>query len=106
MQKQYAKDGLVILSVSLDSPDDKAKVAQTLRAKQAHFVSLLLTAPNLDELQEKKLGFAAVPAVFVFNRQGKWTRFLAEDKKYAKSESLEPLLRDVDALVAASLKQK
>jgi hypothetical protein len=76
MHKKYAKDGFEAVSVSLDDPTDTEtmeKVKKFLEAKQATFTNVVLD--EKPEFWQAKLGFDGPPCVFVFNREGKWTRF-------------------------------
>ena len=76
MHKKYAKDGLVAISVSLDGLDNKDNALKFLESKGANFTNLLLN-DKVEWLE--KFHFSAPPAYFVFNRQGKWVQFKAED---------------------------
>lgn len=80
MHKKLADKGLVVISVSLDPPDDKEMVKEAndfLRKVKAPFRNLLLD--ESDELWSKKLDFNIPPCYFVFDRQGKWVRFRGSD---------------------------
>jgi thiol-disulfide isomerase/thioredoxin len=80
-QKKYGKDGLVSISVSLD----KAEKDETQAQMKGRVVKLLeklgattITNVILDEPQKlvvEKLRIRSIPCVYVFNRQGKWTKF-------------------------------
>ena len=100
MHQKHAKDGLAIITVSLDSLEDdkdrKDKVVAFLKGQKATTTNLLMTE-DADFVYDK-LGFRGTPAMFVFSRQGKWTRF-DSDKKAFKDE-------DVDRLVLELLKEK
>jgi|SRR5437773_2575202 len=82
MHQRYAKDGLVVMSVSLDpireDPPSKDRAFKFLQAKGATFTNLLLDEPF--EVWSEKLHFTAAPCQFVFNRQGKWTQFNGDIK--------------------------
>jgi len=94
MHKENAAKGLVIITVSVDSPEEPDMVARAnkfLQAKKPPFRHLLLDEPN--EILNKKLGFAIPPCYFVFDRQGKWVRFRGVDfpepeKMYAEMDRL------------------
>jgi hypothetical protein len=77
MHQKYAKDGLVVMSVSLDpiqeDPASKDRAFKFLQAKGATFTNLLLDEPL--EVWSERLHFVAPPCQFVFNKQGKWTKF-------------------------------
>ncbi len=97
MHKKYAKDGLVALSVSLDSladdPQAKEHVLAFLRKQGATFTNLLLDEPL--EFWEKKLRFAAPPCYYVFSRQGRWTMIQPEEGDHDKVEKqVVELLRE------------
>jgi len=82
--KKYADRGLVVISVSLDKAADPEAVARAnkfLTRNEASFRNLLLDEPG--ELWDAKMGIKSLPAYFVFDRQGKWTRFRADDNKDA-----------------------
>jgi hypothetical protein len=78
MHKKYARDGLVAVSVSVDpiEPGIEKRVLKFLQAQGATFTNLLLDEPP--EVWQEKLHTIAVPSIFVFNRQGKWTQFTGE----------------------------
>jgi hypothetical protein len=105
MQKNYAKDGLVALSVevsSLDEKDLKEWVIKTLKSKNAtNFKTVILN--EKDDFWQKKLRFDNFPCIYVFNREGKWTQFRSQDSKYNK---IEAMLDAVDSLAKTLLKQK
>ena len=82
MQKKHADKGFVIITVSLDTPDDPEKVKEAnafLRKIQSPFRNLLLDEPI--EVWTKKLDFKSLPCYFVFDRHGKWVRFRSSDFK-------------------------
>jgi len=105
MQKKYGKDGVIVLSVQLDSLDERkslpAKVAKILKDRGADFTTVILDEDQ--DFWQDRLRFTTYPSVFVFNREGKWTQFKSEDKKY---KELDPMLRDVDQLVATLVARK
>jgi hypothetical protein len=76
LHKNYAKAGLVAISVSLDDPAEKGKqeaVLKFLNSKNASFTNLILDESQ--EFWQKKLSFFGPPCVYVFNLEGKWKRF-------------------------------
>src|SRR4029450_4335550 len=104
MHKKHAKDGLVVISVSLDTIDDddpkendktKAGVLRFLKEKGATCTNLLLDEPS--KVYQERLRFVAPPCLDVFSRQGKWTQF-DSDKVKIRHE-------DVDRLVLELLKE-
>jgi len=95
MHQKFAKDGLVALSVQLDSLDEKDlkdRVAKILKSKNVTFPAYILDEEP--EFWQGKLRFASYPAIFVFDREGKWTQFKDEFK-----------YEDVDRLVESLLKK-
>jgi thiol-disulfide isomerase/thioredoxin len=83
MHRKYAKQGLAVISLSLDDPSDKAAVAEAekfLKAQKAPFTNVLLNE-NFGEGFEK-LNINAIPAVFVYGPDGKeLKRFTMDDPK-------------------------
>jgi hypothetical protein len=99
MHRKYSKDGLAVISVALDDkefdPDVQTKIVKFLQAQEATMTNLWLDEPvNL----QQRFGFVAPPALFVFNRAGKWTRFT--------SDKAEINYEDVDKLVIELLREK
>jgi hypothetical protein len=102
MHKKYGKDGLQVISVSLDTVEGSAaekkettdRVYAFLRDKGADFTNLLL-GERVD--WDQKFHFIAPPCYFVFDKQGKWRQFLADETPvdYATMEALVvKLLKD------------
>jgi hypothetical protein len=87
MHKKYAQGGLVAVSVSVDPLEDDAekRVLKFLQSKGATFTNLLLDEPP--EVWQEKLHIIAVPCIYVFNRQGKWTKF-SDDINHEEIEKL------------------
>ena len=80
MQKKFAKDGVVAISVSVDDPQDKRAMQNVLgflRKQKATFTNLVLD--EKPEVWQEKLKFDGPPCVFVFNRDGKYEKFTAPD---------------------------
>jgi hypothetical protein len=83
MQKKYAKDGVVAISVNLDDPKEdgvKEKVKKFLVSQKATFTNLILDEPP--EVWQKKLKFEGPPCVFVFDREGKIAKKFDSGEKY------------------------
>jgi hypothetical protein len=95
MQRKYAKDGVVALSVSLDNPEDKEvreRILKFLRAKDAEFTNLYLDESS--ELWSERLKIDLPPTVFVFDREGRIAgKFELEKANYEKY--VEPLVDDL-----------
>lgn len=83
MHRKYAKQGLAVISLSLDDPSDKAAVAEAekfLKSNKAGFTNVLLDENFGDGFE--KLNINAIPAVFVFGPDGKeLRRFTMDDPK-------------------------
>jgi len=100
MHKKHEAKGLVVISVSVDEADKRKDVAfanQFLREQKSPFVNLLLDEPH--EMWSKKLGFTIPPGYFVFDRHGKWTRFLG-------SEYGDDLHKEMDKVIVRLLDEK
>ncbi len=85
MHKQYAKDGLTVVTASLDpldadEPKDndetKARVLAFLKKQGATSTNLLLDEPF--KFYQEALRFNAPPCLYVFDRQGKWTQIVPD----------------------------
>ncbi len=98
MQKKYAKDGVVAVSVNLDDPNKDAvkdKIKKFLVSQKATFTNLILDEPP--DVWQKKLKFDGPPCVFVFDRDGKIA------KKFDSGEKYED---DIEKFVVDLLKKK
>lgn len=76
LNKDLARDGFVAVSVSTDDPADKEtmeRVQKFLVKQDAKFANFVLD--EKPEVWQKRLGFEAVPCVFVFNKAGEWQKF-------------------------------
>lgn len=80
MHKKYADQGLAAVSVALDDPADtdaRDSALKFLKARKATFTNLLLDEKA--EVWQEKLGLAGPPRIYVFNRDGKYKKFEAND---------------------------
>jgi hypothetical protein len=68
MHRKYAKDGLVCVSASLDTPTDMGRALKFLQKQQAGFTNFWLDEPT--EVWQNYWDFGGPPAVFVFDRLG------------------------------------
>ncbi len=96
MQRKYAKDGLVAVSVSLDDPDDKdapERIINFLKAKGATFTNLRLDEPS--EQWQQQLDIALPPAAFVFDRDGRIAHKFEGQKQVKYEENIEPLVKEL-----------
>jgi hypothetical protein len=102
MHKEHATKGLVIVTVSVDPPDDAEMVARAnkfLQHVKAPFRHLLINEPS--EVWSKKLDFNIPPCYFVFDRQGKWVRFRGGD-----FDEPEIMYREMDKVILQMLNEK
>ena len=80
MQGKLADQGFVAITVSIDTPDNEARVKAAnafLNKVKSPLRNLLLDEPS--DVWEKKLELGSVPCYYVFDRHGKWARFRASD---------------------------
>jgi thiol-disulfide isomerase/thioredoxin len=100
MQKKYGKDGLVSISVSIDKVDkDETSAMRTGRVLKT-LERLGSTIPNviLDEPQklvDEKLRISSIPCIYVFNRQGKWTKFGGSEDSIVRPPEVEKLVAEL-----------
>ena len=99
-QKKFGKDGLVSISVSLDKPakDEtpaqmKGRVLKLLEKFGSNIPNVILDEPQ--KLVEDKLRFRTIPCVYVFNRQGKWTKFGGTDDSIVLPAEVEKLVAEL-----------
>jgi thiol-disulfide isomerase/thioredoxin len=93
MHKKYAKEGLAVVSVSLDPVDDataRDDALKFLKKVGAEFTNLYLEEPA--DFWQKKLGFPGPPCYFVFNRQGQWTKFEPVGEAPVDYEAMEKFI--------------
>jgi glutathione peroxidase-family protein len=89
MQKKYAKDGVVAVSVSLDDLSDKevrGRIETFLKAQHATFTNLILDEDV--EAWQKKLGIDGMPAAFIYNRDGKVVKKFKDEYTYEDVEKV------------------
>ena len=80
MREKYAKDGLVVMTVSVDTPDRKDAALNVLQANKVMGPNFLLDEET--EFWQKKWKIDGPPAVFVFDREGKRAMKFDDDKPY------------------------
>ncbi len=97
MQKKYGKDGLVSISVSLNKVEKeetpatrKEKVLKLLTKLKSNIPNLILDEPQ--KLVDEKLRIGSIPCIYVFNRQGKWTKFGGDDDSFVSPPEVEKLV--------------
>ncbi len=72
LSKTHAKDGLVVITVSVDELDKKANALAFLKKNDATFQNFLLDDTDENkEKWEKKLAHTSPPILHVFDRGGK-----------------------------------
>jgi hypothetical protein len=115
MHKKYAGKGLVAISLNLDPLKDdegkdvtaqvKARALKFLQSKGATFTNLLLAEPPVKvgkdeerEFWQVRFDVVGLPAIFVFDRQGKWHRFRGDNNEVDHAK--------IDALVQKLLAEK
>jgi thiol-disulfide isomerase/thioredoxin len=82
LQRKLADQGFVVITVSIDTPDDPDRIETAnkfLQKIKSPFRNLLLDEPY--EVWTKKLDFGTVPCYYLFDRRGKWVRFRPADFK-------------------------
>ena len=95
MQNKYAKDGLVVITVSLDSLEQKDVALAFLRGQQATFPNFLLNEES--EVWQDKFKMRGPPVAYIFDRAGKRAaRFDTEDpdNKYSH-ENVEKIVQEL-----------
>jgi hypothetical protein len=97
MQRDYGKDGLVCVSVSVDEVKQQEPVLGFLKKQGATFPNFLLDEEAA--FWQDKWDFAAPPAVFVFDRNNhRAGKFDTNDKGFTSA--------DVEKLVLELLKER
>lgn len=74
---------IACISVTVDDPDDSAKALRFLKQQKAVFENYLLDEKA--EVYQKEFGFAAVPCVLVYDRNGKLVKKFS-DKEFTYKE--------------------
>jgi len=96
MHKKYASQGLAVITVSLDLPENRKAAEQFLVKQNATFTNLYLDEPEFDT--KGRLGFIAPPCQYVLDRQGQWVRFSSDQK------DIDP--HEVEKLIVSLLHEK
>jgi len=102
MHEKYAKQGLAVISVSLDDPEDKKALksaAAFLKEKKATFPNFYIDEENNAGYERFDIG--AIPAVFLYGPDGQEVRrFTMDDPDHQFTYD------DVEKAVAAALAGK
>ena len=78
LHEQFAKDGLVCMSMSVDEREDSAAALTFLKGRQASFANFLIDEPA--QVWQNHFSLKGVPAVFIWDRTGKQVaRFDGDD---------------------------
>lgn len=89
MYKDYAKEGLVVISLSLDEPDQEKEVLAFLKKHDADFPNFILkdTEENKDAW-DKRFPFMSPPVMHIFGRDGKLVKSLERQKEIDMIEQM------------------
>ncbi len=82
MYKDHAKDGLVVISLSLDEPEQEKDVLAFLKKHDADFPNFILK--DTDEKKDawdKRFPFMSPPVMHVFGRDGKLLKSFERQKE-------------------------
>lgn len=77
MHAKYAKDGLVVIAVSLDEATNKDRALKFLQKQKAAFPNYWLDEEVED--WQKHFDIASQPAQFIYGRDGKLARRINEE---------------------------
>lgn len=93
MHKELAKDGLVVLTLSVDAEEDEKKAIEFLQKSKATFTNYILhdTDEAKDKL-DKVLPHKAPPIVHVFDRGGKKVKTIEDEYK---DEEFDKLIKEL-----------
>jgi len=93
MHKELAKDGLVVLSLSIDETDNKDAVLAFLKKVEASFPNFLLVDTDENhEKNEKEFPTNTPPLTHVFDQTGKKVKTFKGDEK---DEEIEAFVREL-----------
>ena len=89
LHKQHQGEGLVVVSMNFDSPDDKAKVLEFLEKQGATFDNLISKYDAGNESNEA-FDFEGLPHLRLYDRQGK-----LRHKWEGKAEDLDARIQEL-----------
>jgi hypothetical protein len=93
MHKELAKDGLVVLSLSIDEADNKDGVIAFLKKVEARFPNfLLIDTDENHEKNQKEFPTNTPPLTHVFDQSGKKVKTFTGDEK---DEEIEAFVREL-----------
>jgi hypothetical protein len=82
MHKELGKDGLVVVSLTIDELEDRGKALEFLKEKGAEFENFILNDTEANkEKWDKKWSHSAPPIAWVFDREGKLSKIFEGDKQ-------------------------
>lgn len=94
LHKKYGKQGLVVISVSLDELKEgdktKERALAFLTKQQATFQNLILNEPY--QVWQEKLRFMGPPCYFVFSKRGEWIQFNTDEGRDLDHQEIERTL--------------
>lgn len=97
LHNELAKDGLVLISLTNDEPEDQAGALAYLKKQNATFQNFILVDKDkFKDEGDKKLAHSAVPILHIYDRAGKLHKTLTGKKEGEQ----------VDDIVKELLKQK
>jgi thiol-disulfide isomerase/thioredoxin len=94
LHKKYGEQGLVCLSVSVDDEASAAKATEFLKKVNATFGNYRLDEET--SFWQEKWDLKGIPAVFVFDREGKRAAKLTNDDpddQFSYDKNVEPLVK-------------
>jgi hypothetical protein len=93
MHQELSKDGLVVISLTIDEPEDRGNALEFLTKQKATFQNFLLEDKDRTEKAgDEKFYHSSPPIVHVFDRAGKKVKVF-EGKKEA--EGVEGLVKEL-----------
>lgn len=98
--EKYGPQGLAVVSVSVDTLDNRQAVAEFLKRQGATFPAFILDAPNYDDFVTAfdSDWSGAVPALFIYDRAGERRHLLEGEQPAEEIEgTFVPLLGEDDA---------
>ncbi len=100
---KFADQGLTVISVSMDEPDEdtQKEVLNFLKTKKAQFINLLATAENdQDPIETFGIDGGALPHYRIYDRTGKLA------KKFSFADPSQQFTQaDIESALEAALKQ-
>jgi hypothetical protein len=96
MAREHAKDGLVVISLTVDPKEDKGNALKFLQDQKATFLNLWLDEDDATkEKWEKDFQNGAPPIVHVYDRSGKRAKIFDGDFKEKEFDDfIAKLLKD------------